>query len=238
MGGRAGAAASPPPPHPPRLDKRRRPALSRVPPPSAPPGATIHPPGRSDLDLCPREVLGTQGPSIRPHPPPPVTQGSGSVVLRHRVVSRGNHAPGPGHRSTSPLPGAPASLGGGGLRPQGCRSWFQASGLWEDRGGHAGLWPRPMAALPCWARPALPTGPWAHWTDRLTLRLSAPSGSGQGTPAGAAPLPSQAPPLPPVTFLSPGTTGRPLGSPQWGLCNWGLTALVSRGDVVIRRPGR
>ena len=59
----------------------------------------------------------------------------------------------------------PRRLAGGGGVDSGHRvqgdGWLQASGLWEEWGGQARLWPRPTAPLPCWACPVPPTGPWA-----------------------------------------------------------------------------
>lgn len=196
-----------------------------------------HPPGLSDLDLCPREVLGTQGPSTRPHPPPPVTQGCGSVVLRHRVVSRGGcggqDTGQPPHSLEPPLAWEGVDSGhrdaGAGSRPQGCgRSEVATQGC--------GPGPRPPCLAGLAPRRLLAPGPAGLAVSPSACLLGQVLG---GAPRQVQPLcpAGSPPPLPPVTFLSPRTMGSPLGSPQWGLCNWGLTALVSQGDVMIRRPG-
>lgn len=150
--------------------------------------------------------------------------------------SQGGRAPGPGHRCCLSFhsPGTPPGLGGG-LRPQGAGCRLAPSlGAVGGVGWSGELWPKPTAPLPCWACPVpLPAGPGPLDTavSPSTLCLvrfwARPPGRVQ-------PLCPADPLLPWSPSSARAPRAGPWGSPQWGLCGWGLKALLSQGDVVIR----
>lgn len=242
VGGRAGQPLlGPAAPHPTKDKDRPSPASAT---PSSP--GRHRPPVLSDLDLCPCWSLGRE-------------RGSGHPRSKHQTSP--NPTSNPGQRLCGPqaqgglqkracprartqvrlsfsTPWSPAGLGGGGLRPQGAGCWLAPSlgavgGVgWSGEAVAQAHCPLALLGLPCAAR-----WPLGRWTGRLTLHPSVWSGSGRGPQAGAAPLPSRPPCCPWSPSSARAPRAGPWGSPQWGLCGWGLKALLSQGDVVIRRPG-
>lgn len=168
-----------------------------------------------------RGVLGTQGPSTRPHPPPPVTGGSGSVVLR-RPCPRASTQVGV-NLST---PWSPHQLGRGWTQATGCRmpAGSRPRGCARNEVARRGCGPGPLPL--CLAGPAL-CRPLAPGPAGLAV---SPSAHLLGQVLGGAPRRVQ-------TFAQPSPPAAPGHLPQ-PEDHWQAPGVTSGGFVGLGAEGR